>query len=133
MEIYDDNSNRIWKKPIAGYYIKIGNYYLNKTSGAVLTVTTSTTPSTVWKIESNNTISCFDNNTTYYLQCGTSGNRVVQVNRPTATGYAWLYKNGNYITATISGTTYYLYRYDSGTSGVRMRTNATTLTFEPVY
>lgn len=135
-EIFDGDGNRIWEKPapvIIGYYIKQGSYYINKGSGTSVNVITSTTASTVWKIENDNRVSCTVSGTKYYLQCGTGGSRIVYADTSVDSYYVWIYKSGNYITANISGTTYYLYRYGSGNQGVRMRTNATTLTFEPVY
>lgn len=131
-QIFDDNGNLIWEKPIQGYYIKHGNYYINKGDRGSL-LESSTTPKTVWKIENDNRISCIFENTKYYLQYNTVGsNNVydVRASNTLITDYDWCHKNGNYIIGTIKGTTRYLYRYS--VNGIRMRTNATTLTFVPV-
>lgn len=112
------------------FYIKHGNYYMNRQ--ATLFVTASNTAETVWYLDDDNRIYCLDGTEKYYLQCKTWGAYNVYVGTVLSTENDWLYKNGNYITGTINGTTYYLYRYGSGYEGVRMRTTATTLTFEPV-
>lgn len=130
-KIEDNNGNVLWqKKAPKAYHIKVGNYYINKSS--TYYVTTSTTASTIWYLDEDNRMYCLDVDTKLYLQCQTSGNHTVYMDTKESSGYEWLYKNGNYITATINGTTYYLYRYGTGTSGVRMRTTATTITFEPL-
>lgn len=130
-KIEDNNGNVLWQKKVPqGYYIKYSSYYINTYS--TYNVTTSTTASTVWYIDDDNRIYCLVGNTKRYLQFQTTGSRLVYTDTQETSGYEWLYKNGNFITGTYSGTTYYLYRYGSGQSGVRMRTTATTLTFETV-
>lgn len=129
-KIENNNGDVLWQKKAAQtYYIKIGTYYLNHSSS--YNVTTSTTASTIWYLDEDNRMYCLDGDTKRYLQCQTSGsNHPVYADTTTGSGYEWIYKNGDYITGTISGTTYYLYRYSS--TSVRMRTTATTITFEPV-
>lgn len=130
-KVEDNLGNVLWEKPIKDYHIKYGNYYINKGSGNY--VTTSTTASTVWHLEDDNRLSCTVSGTKYYLQCQKSGSaHTVYVDTTEDSNYPWLYKNVSSITVDLSGTTYYLYRYGSGNTGVRMRTTATTLTFEPV-
>ena len=121
----------LWQKPSAqAYYIKYGSYYINKSG--VYNVSSATTATTVWYLESDNRLYCLVNDVKYYLQFQTSGNFVVFVDTTDGSGYQWIYKDGNSITGVYNNTTYYLYRYETGSIGVRMRTNATTLTFEPV-
>lgn len=129
------NRNEFWFSSttinVRSFYIKHGSYYINH--GTTYYVTNATTASTVWYMDDDNRIYCLDGDTKWYLQCQISGsNHTVYVDTQESSGYVWLYKDGNYIKGTISGTTYYLYRYGTGNTGVRMRTTATTLTFEPV-
>lgn len=135
IKIQDSNDVVIWEKPIAGYYIKHGNYYINKGASGSL-VTSSTTPETVWQIESDNRVSCIFEDTKYYLQYNKEDQYEIYGVRAyytLHTGYDWCYKNGNYITGTINGSTWYLYRNGGSASPIRMRTTPTTLTFKPVY
>lgn len=128
--ILDITGNILWEKANAyGYYIKIGDYYIDH-SGGNSVVARSTTPSTVWHLEEDNRIYCLIEGTKRYLYSGTSGGFYVHdaPSLPNPSDYTWLYKNRNSITATINGTKYYLYRYSS--TSVRMQTTATTLTFE---
>lgn len=115
------------------FYIKYGNYYLNRESTVFVTTSTSSASATEWYLDDDNRIYCLEGTTKWYLQCQIL-DHVVYVGSVPSSGHVWLYKDGNYITGTISGTTYYLYRYAYGDryDGVRMRTTATTLTFEPV-
>lgn len=136
-KIEDSLGNELWKRPMQGYYIKtVNGYYINKgASGS--DVVSSTTPETVWQIESDNRVYCIVKNTKYYLQWQQEDNYNMHIcaasSKLLSTKWAWIYKNENYITGTINSTTYYLYRHTSGTNGVRMRTTATILTFEPVH
>lgn len=130
--IIDITGNILWEKVgvyYGYYYIKVGGYYLNYASN--YNVTTSTTASTVWHIEDDNRVSCLDGDTKKYLQFQKTGNNhPVFVDTKDSSGYDWVYKDDTYIKGTISGITYYLYRYGAGTSGVRMHTDSTRLTFE---
>lgn len=129
------NGDVLWEVQVKqGYHIKYGNYYINQLSTNKYSVTTSNSSAsaTVWYIDTDNRIYCIDGSTKYYLECRTTSNYVVSLSPQESSGYVRVYRDGNYIKGTISGTTYYLYRYGSGGSGVRMRTTATTLTFEPV-
>lgn len=135
-KIEDGLGNTLWQKAAPqGYYIKDGNYYINKGASGSL-MTSSTTPETVWQIESDNKVSCIFENTKYYLQYNTVGQSNiygVRAKDTLITDYDWCYKNGNYIIGTINGTTWYLYREGGSASPIRMRATVTTLTFEPVY
>ena len=90
----------------------------------------------MWYLDNDNRIYCLDGTEKYYLQFFKTNPYTVYLiseNSQIGSNYGWVYKDGNYITGTRSDTTYYLYRNGpSATSGVRMRTTATTLTFEPV-
>lgn len=133
-KIEDGLGNTLWQKAAPQrYYIKDGNYYINKGSSGS-DVINSTTPETAWQIESDNRVSCLDGDTKRYLQWqwDDSSNMHVCKASPTliSTNWGWVYKNGNYITETLNSPTWYLYKH--GASGVRMHTTVTTLTFEPV-
>ena len=136
--VSNGNKNIFWFSSttinVQPFYIKYGSYYINQlsTNKYVVTTSTSSASATEWYIDTDNRIYCIDGSTKYYLQCRTTSTYVVSLDTQESSGYVLVYRDGNYIKGTISGTTYYLYRYGSGGSGVRMRTTATTLTFEPV-
>ena len=136
--VKDGNKNRYSFESttinVQSFYIKHESYYINRGAGTY--VSSSTTASTVWYLDNDNRIYCLDGTEKYYLQFFKTSPYIVYLiseNSQIGSNYGWVYKDGNYITGTCSDTTYYLYRYGTAaTSGVRMRTTATTLTFEPV-
>lgn len=104
-------SSTISQGELDGFYIHYENNYL--TANGITGTQNSTTPTTIWYVDSDNLVYTIINGTNYYLYANNNNSWNIEISTSTTNRYMYK-KDGETILYIYSSSTPYYIRYDGG-------------------